>query len=257
VPGSIGAITRFDPVEVPLTNQYPAAVLFDMDGTLVDSEGIWDEALTELASIVGGVLSPSARRSMVGVSLPESVAMLHAELGRPWRNVRADVAWLEARVRALFSTGLRWRPGAAELLAAIRTEGIPTALVTSSPRSLVEVALDTLGRNSFDALVCGDEVAAPKPDPEPYRTAARLLGQPIGRCVAVEDSPTGVASAWAAGAVVLAVPNEVPLVPPGGVHLRRSLTEVSLASLSRLLPTARVAVPGPVPASQPDPAHLR
>ncbi|HEX5596983.1 MAG TPA: HAD family phosphatase [Micromonosporaceae bacterium] len=206
-----------------------------MDGTLVDSEKLWDIATDELAAQYGGRVSPAARLAMVGTGMAESMALLHADLGQPWRDPVAGAAWLESRVAELFVTGLRWRPGALTLLQAVRAAGIPTALVTSSARSLVEVALETLGRDSFDVVVCGDEVTHPKPDPMPYLTAARLLSVPIGRCVAIEDSPAGVRSALAAGAAVLAVPGEVPIDPAVGVRLLDSLVEADLELLCGLL----------------------
>jgi HAD superfamily hydrolase (TIGR01509 family) len=213
----------------------PAAVLFDMDGTLVDSERVWGIALTELAVHAGGVLSDDARLAMVGTSMTLSMQIFRDDLGQPGRPEAPDVAWLTARVEQLFAEGLVWRPGAMELLLAVRAAGIPTALVTSTGRRLVEVALKTLGAENFDVVVCGDEVGRPKPDPEPYRTAARLLGVPIGSCVAIEDSPSGVASASAAGAAVLAVPAELELAPVDGVHLRSTLTGVDIAFLAGLL----------------------
>lgn len=219
----------------PLPSRHPAAVLFDMDGTLVDSEKLWDVALHELAAEYGGTLSDAARKAMVGTSMAASMRLLHDDLGQPERDPQVSAAWIDARILELFRTGLRWRPGALTLLRAVRGAGIPTALVTSSGRPLVEVALDTLGRDSFDAVVCGDEVDATKPHPEPYLTAARLLDVPIARCVAIEDSPTGVASALAAGAAVLAVPAEVPIAATAGVHQVESLTAADLELLAALL----------------------
>jgi HAD superfamily hydrolase (TIGR01509 family) len=213
----------------------PAAVLFDMDGTLVDSERVWGIALSELAVHAGGVLSDAARLAMVGTSMSLSMQIFRDDLGQPDRPEPPDVAWLSRRVEEMFAGGLVWRPGAMELLLAVRAAGIPTALVTSTGRRLVEVALTTLGRENFDVVVCGDEVQRPKPDPEPYRTAAALLGVPIGSCVAVEDSPSGVASASAAGAAVLAVPAELELAPVDGVHLRSTLAGVDIAYLAGLL----------------------
>ncbi|MFG3706365.1 HAD family hydrolase [Micromonospora sp. NPDC047670] len=210
-------------------------MLFDMDGTLVDSEKLWDVALSELAAEYGGTLSDAARRAMVGSSMAVSMRILHDDLGQPERDPQASAAWINTRILELFRTGLSWRPGALTLLRAVRAAGIPTALVTSSSRPLVEVALDTLGRDSFDAVVCGDEVDAAKPHPEPYLTAARLLDVPIARCVAIEDSPTGVASALAAGAAVLAVPAEVPIGSLEGVHQLESLTGADLELLAALL----------------------
>ncbi|MET8311891.1 HAD family phosphatase [Micromonospora sp. NPDC005173] len=209
-------------------------MLFDMDGTLVDSEKLWDVALQELARDYGGELSIAARRSIVGTSMADSMRILHDDLGQPERDPELSAAWINTRILELFRTGLQWRPGALALLRAVRAADIPTALVTSSGRPLVEIALDTLGRDSFDAVVCGDEVVAAKPHPEPYLTAARLLGVPIGRCVAIEDSPTGVASALAAGAAVLAVPVEA-LPVMAGVRQLESLTGADLELLAALL----------------------
>ncbi|MBB4962113.1 HAD superfamily hydrolase (TIGR01509 family) [Micromonospora polyrhachis] len=214
---------------------HPAAVLFDMDGTLIDSERIWEVALRELAASYGGRLSQDARLAMIGSSMANSMAILHEDLGQPWRDPTVGAAWLEQRVAELFVDELRWRPGALALLEAVCAARIPTALVTSTTRPLVEVALDTLGRDRFDIVVCGDEVSAPKPDPAPYLTAAQLLNVPIERCVAIEDSPAGVASGLAAGAAVLAVPGDVPLDVADGVHLVESLANADLALLGRLL----------------------
>ncbi len=222
-----------------LTPTQPAAVLFDMDGTLVDSEKVWDVALHELAAHAGGTLSETARLAMIGSSMATSMRILREDLAQPDRDEAADVAWLEKRVEELFAEGLVWRPGALELLRAVRAAGLPTALVTSTGRRLVEVALDTLGRENFDAVVCGDEVSAPKPDPAPYRAAAQLLGVKIEDCVAIEDSPTGMASAVASGAAVLAVPAELELPPTDGVHLRDSLEGVDAAFLAKLFDLSR------------------
>jgi HAD superfamily hydrolase (TIGR01509 family) len=212
-----------------------AAVLFDMDGTLVDSEKVWDVGLTELAVRYGGTLSAPARARMVGTSMAESMEILHGDIGQPWRDPLTSVTWLEDRVKELFAAGLVWRPGAAELLAEVRAAGIPMALVTATRRHLVDVALETIGRAHFAAVVCGDEVDETKPHPLPYLTAAALLGVDVGRCVAIEDSPTGVASAAAAGATVLAVPCAVDLADLPGVTVVDSLAEVDIAFLSRLV----------------------
>jgi HAD superfamily hydrolase (TIGR01509 family) len=221
--------------EAILNARRPAAVLFDMDGTLVDSEKVWEIALHELAARAGGTLSPAARQAMIGSSMAVSMKILRDDLGQPGRPEAPDVEWLTNRVLELFGEGLVWRPGAQALLHAVRFAGLPTALVTSTGRKLVEAALDTLGRDNFDVVVCGDEVTMPKPDPEPYRAAAKLLGVPIEDCVAIEDSPTGVSSALASGAAVLAVPSELELPATDGVHLRTSLVGVDPAYLADLL----------------------
>jgi HAD superfamily hydrolase (TIGR01509 family) len=211
------------------------AVLFDMDGTLVDSEKVWDVGLRELARGYGGELSPAARTRMVGTSMAESMDILHTDIGQPWRDPEASVTWLENRVYELFADGLTWRPGARELLTAVRAGGIPAALVTATRRRLVEVALGTIGAHHFDVVVCGDEVGNSKPHPEPYLTAAAKIGADPRRCVAIEDSPTGVASAHAAGCLVVAVPCEVALIPPDGVVQIDSLEMMDVATLRRLV----------------------
>ena len=226
-----------------MNTQRPAAVLFDMDGTLVDSEKVWDIALRELAVRAGGSLSDAARHAMIGNSMATSMRLMREDLGQPDRPEAPDVAWLNARVLDLFADGLVWRPGACELLHAVRVAGLPTALVTSTGRALVEVALKTIGPENFDVVVCGDDVTMPKPDPEPYRTAAALLGVRVEDCVAIEDSPTGVASALASGAAVLAVPAELELPPTDGVHLRTSLVGVDPAYLANLLITRELLPP--------------
>ncbi|WP_460604312.1 HAD family hydrolase [Jatrophihabitans fulvus] len=206
-----------------------------MDGTLLDSEKIWDVSLADLAAFRGGALSPDARAAMVGSSLMRSVALLHEDVGTPDADPRESADFLAARTAELFRTDLTWRPGAPELLAALREADVPTALVTSTFRSLTEIALDTLGRDNFTASVCGDEVEHPKPAPDPYLRAARLLGVAADECVAVEDSPLGVASAEAAGCVVLAVPAEVPIGASGRRTVRDTLVGVDLEMLGSLV----------------------
>jgi HAD superfamily hydrolase (TIGR01509 family) len=193
----------------------PQAVLWDMDGTLVDSEGLWSITMAELAAHLGGELSAATREELTGSSLRRTVTTVLREVGRPDDEAAVDEAgrWLLDRTKSLFAAGLTWLPGARQALATVREAGFATALVTSTYRELTEVALDTIGRD-FDVVVCGDEVTATKPDPAPYLRAAELLGVDPSRCVAVEDSPSGTASAAAAGASVLVVPSGVE-VPAG------------------------------------------
>lgn len=218
-------------------------MLFDMDGTLVDSERVWDVALHELAVRHGGTLSVAARRSMVGRNLIESIGILHHDLGLRGEDPAAGIRWVEDRMVELVRSGLRWRPGAARLLAQVRAAGLPTGLVTSTVRRLTEAVLDTLGRHNFDVVVCGDEVTHHKPHPEPYLSAAAGLGVPIGRCVAIEDSPAGVASARASGAIVVGVPHDVALTDADGIAVFDSLVEVNLDRLVALA-TAAAQVTG-------------
>lgn len=215
------------------------AVLWDMDGTLLDSEKLWDIPLYEFAEKLGGTLSLATRQAMVGSSVPRTMAMLFAEVGidQPSADDVADgAAWIMRRTEEVFRAGLPWRPGAREALRAVRDSGLPMALVTSTERSLTEVALDTIGRDLFDVTVCGDEVdGRNKPLPEPYLKAARLLGVDPTRCVAIEDSPTGVASAVAAGCTVLVVPCDVPVEQGERRVFRESLEGLRSETLARLL----------------------
>ncbi|HST64241.1 MAG TPA: HAD family phosphatase, partial [Mycobacteriales bacterium] len=176
-----------------------AAVLFDMDGTLVDSEPVWDDALRELARWLGGELSADARRATLGTNVEVSVRIVHEDVGRPDADRALSGKKLLEEAAQRFARGLVWRPGARELIDAVRAARIPTALVTNTERSLVEVALGDLVGRLFDVSVAGDEVPHAKPAPDPYLAAARLLGVDPAATVAIEDSPTGTASAVAAG----------------------------------------------------------
>jgi HAD superfamily hydrolase (TIGR01509 family) len=203
-------------------------VLFDMDGTLFDSEQLWTVSLHELAARLGGELSVGTRLAMVGTNLADTIVLLHRDLGVAEEAAAENAAWLVERTGELYRERLPWLPGARELLLAVRAAGLPTALVTSTPRALVDVAVAEIGPGNLDAIVAGDEVTHNKPHPESYLRAAALLGVPPAACLAIEDSPAGVASAEAAGCPVLAVPLELPL-PKGP---RRVLRESGLAGVT-------------------------
>ena len=211
-----------------------AAVLFDMDGTLLDSEKVWDVALADLARYLGGELSPQARRRMVGSSLARSIAIMHDDLGID-ADPESSGCYLTERTAELFRTDLVWKPGARELLDEVRDAGVASALVTSTHRRLTEIALDTIGRHYFAATVCGDEVPHPKPAPDPYLIAAQLLDAPPSACVAIEDSPLGIAAAESAGCAVLAVPSEVSIEPTPTRTVRASLAGLTVADLGCLV----------------------
>lgn len=211
----------------------PFAVLFDMDGTIFDSEKLWDISLEDLAAHLGGSLSPAARQSIVGMSLRRSIRLVHDYLGVDGDADESGL-WLLRRTKELFAAGMPARPGALELLAAVRREEIPTACVTSTHRELTDVALATLPAGSFDVTVCGDEVECTKPDPESYLTAAVRLGIDPAACVAIEDSPPGVDSAQAAGCAVLAVPSELPIDAGPGRVVIESLVGITPTWLREL-----------------------
>ncbi|MBC3192089.1 HAD family phosphatase [Pseudonocardia sp. C8] len=220
-------------------------VLLDMDGTLIDSEKVWEVALNDLMKHLGAdPLSTEARRESVGGSLDSSLRICFREAGRDPDTVPAAEyvetgAWFYDRAGELFGQGVDWRPGARELLGALHAEGVPAALVTNTIRVLAERALDTLGRGHFAAVVTGDEVTATKPAPDPYRRGAELLGVDPADCVAVEDSPTGALSAERAGCAVLVVPCELE-VPAGPRRvLRDTLTGMTPAGLAEVLEVVR------------------
>jgi HAD superfamily hydrolase (TIGR01509 family) len=206
-----------------------------MDGTLIHSEPVWDDALRELARELGGELSDRARSATVGTNTDISVGIVHADIGRPDADPLVSGERLVELARQRFAAGVRWRPGARELLDAVRAAGVPTALVTNTERALVRVAFGTLVDELFDVSVCGDEVMRPKPHPEPYLTAADLLRVDPAATVAVEDSPTGTAAADAAGCRVLVVPGDIP-VPPGPARtFAGTLADVSVTDLAALV----------------------
>ncbi|GAB2970754.1 HAD family phosphatase [Amycolatopsis acidiphila] len=229
----------------PSTVDGIAGVLWDMDGTLVDSEKLWDVALYEAAEWLGGTLTEEQRLTLVGSNMDATAAYLLEVTGHEPTATRiaATGGWIRERTARLFDDVLPWRPGAREALTAVRAAGLPSALVTSTERALTELALNTIGREFFDATVCGDEVdGRNKPDPEPYLRAARLLGVDPARCVAVEDSQPGAASAAGAGCVVLVVPNDVPVDEGERRVFRESLVGVDAPVLGEMFRSVHRAV---------------
>ncbi len=206
-----------------------------MDGTLVDSEKVWQAALDELAERHGARLSDETRLAMLGTTTSDAMRILYADIEQPWQDHDEGGRWLEDRVMALFAGGVMWRPGALELLVAVKAAGIKTALVTATARHITEAMLDTMGRDNFDIVITDDDVTNGKPNPEPYECAAAALDVQTDHCVAIEDSPTGCAAALAAGCAVLAVPAEVDLSHLTAVTHARSLLDVDVAFLRRLI----------------------
>ncbi|MBW8765967.1 MAG: HAD family hydrolase, partial [Geodermatophilales bacterium] len=156
--------------------------------------------------------------------------------------------WVEDEAARLMADGVTWRPGARELIAAVRDAGLATALVTTTPRRVADLVLARIGEiapgiPSFDITICGDEVPARKPDPAPYRQAMAALGVDAAECVVVEDSQAGVSAGLAAGTAVLAVPALQPVEPAPGLVLRDSLTGVGVQTLAGVL-AGRGAVGG-------------
>lgn len=209
------------------------AVLFDMDGLLVDSEKIWFQVESEVMERLGGDWGPADQERLVGGSMPSTVAYMLTASGA---SAHPDdvAAWMLEGMTHRLAGGVEMMPGAAELLAAVRRAGLPTALVTSSVRPIAEACLKGIGRDNFDHVVTGDDVMRTKPHPEPYLTAARLLDVAAARCVALEDSPNGVTAATAAGCRVVAVPSVLPIPAAPGRLVVNSLHEVDVDVLRAL-----------------------
>lgn len=188
----------------------PAAVFWDMDGTLVDTEPYWMASEQELVGSFGGTWTHDDGLLLVGLGLWNSAEILQSR----GVELSADeiVHWLTERVRErLVTQGVPWRPGARELLLSLRERGVRTALVTMSVRSMAEQIVSAIPFDAFDVIVSGDEVGEPKPHPEPYLRAAELLGVEPAEAVAIEDSLVGLSSAVASGATTIGVPHIVPL----------------------------------------------
>lgn len=210
-------------------SRLPAAVLWDMDGTIVDTEPYWIAAEYEIVEMHGGTWSLDHGKAVVGKDLLDTGAYVR-DNGPVPLTPHEIVEMLLDRVIASVRREIPWRPGARELLADCRAAGAATALVTMSWRRFATEVVDALPPDSFDTLVVGDDVEKGKPHPDPYLLAAERLGVDPRDCLAVEDSPTGVASALAAGCSVLAVPHMVPIPVPDGSGDRLVLRD-SLAGL--------------------------
>ncbi|MFG2881021.1 HAD-IA family hydrolase [Streptomyces sp. NPDC048297] len=211
---------------IPYTPELPLqAVLFDMDGTLVDTEHLWWEAVEQVA---GRPLSEADQPEVLGRPVEHTAAWLAAGSGR-------DGAELAAELHREFADRVRTeivpRPGALDLLDTLAAAGVPTALVTASPRAVADVVLDALGAHRFAVSVTADDTERTKPAPDPYLAACRALGVEPAGCVAVEDTETGVASAEAAGCAVLAVPSLAPIGAAPGRTLRDTLVGVTTEEL--------------------------
>ncbi|CAN3983451.1 HAD family hydrolase [Kitasatospora purpeofusca] len=217
----------------------PAAVLFDMDGTLVDTEHLWWEAAAELADELRHPLTEADAPEVLGRAIEHTAAHLHRVSG-----TALSAAELADRLGDSFAGKVAAetvpRPGALALLAELRDARVPTALVSASPRRVVDMVLGTIGRDWFAVTLAAEDTPRTKPAPDPYLAAAARLGLDPATCVAVEDTPTGVASASAAGCAVLAVPSTGTAIPNGSrITLLDSLEHADLDLLGRL-----TAVPG-------------
>lgn len=211
--------------------------MFDMDGLLVDSEPLWFQAERTVMTRLGGTWSEADQQALVGGSMAATVAYL---LGKGTRQPDGAVVarWLiEEMVGLLRTRPLRELPGVAGLVAEVRAAGVPHALVTSSEPEIVDAVMSRLSAGPFPVTVCAADVAVAKPDPEGYLLAAARLGAEPQYCIALEDSPNGVAAAEAAGYCTVAVPSVAPVPERPGRVVLSTLAGMTLGEL-----TARVGL---------------
>jgi len=219
------------------------AVLFDMDGLLVDSEPLWFEVECAVMARLGGTWSAADQQALVGGSLRHSVSYLLDRAAGP-ASAQEVARWLVGGMaRLLAEREAAVLPGAAELYGQIRAAGIPCALVTSSERIIMDAVLPGLAERGirFEVTVCAADVRHPKPHPEPYQLAAARTGADPGWCAALEDSPNGVASAEAAGCATVVVPSLLPIGERPGLLVAGSLAEIDLDLLRGLVAARRAA----------------
>ncbi|MFD9905312.1 HAD family hydrolase [Streptomyces sp. NPDC059063] len=210
------------------------AVLLDMDGTLVDTEGFWWDAEVEVFGALGHTLDEAWRDVVVGGPMSRSAGFLIEATG-------ADITVAELTVllndgfEDRISRALPLMPGAGRLLAELAAHEVPTALVSASHRRIIDRVLNSVGAHHFALTIAGDEVPRTKPHPDPYLLAASGLGVDPARCAVIEDTATGVAAAEAAGCRVVAVPSVAPIAPAPGRTVVPSLEHVDLPFLHGLM----------------------
>lgn len=208
----------------------PRAVLWDMDGTLVDTEPYWIATEFELAERYGGTWSEAHALELVGNDLISSGRYIREHMGIDLEPERIVEELLDGVVRRV-EESVPWRPGAVDLVERVRAAGVPCALVTMSYERFVAPILAQLPPETFRVIVTGDRVSQGKPHPEPYLTAAAALGLAPEDCLAIEDSNTGATSAEAAGCLVLVVENHVPVMPGERRVFAETLAGLDLADL--------------------------
>lgn len=210
----------------------PQAMLIDMDGTLVDSESYWEEAKIRLATSYGIPFTAQDAAPLVGRSMMVTIEALKA-VGVPLTDEEILAALVD-EVATRIGEGIPWIDGAPEFLQRMADAGIPCALVTQAWEPVARQIVKASG-GVLQKLVSGGDVSHPKPHPEPYLLAAELLGVNAAECVAMEDSPAGVASAEAAGAQVIVLPGMLPVDSGKNRHPVESLQEIDTAFLAEVL----------------------
>ncbi len=209
------------------------AVLFDMDGTLIDSEPYWLSSEIELMAEFGYIWTTSDQAACLGGPL-ERVGQYMSDLVGGQREGEYFHHSLVDRVSAKFHSGISIVPGGLEILRDVKAANVPMALVSASPRVLVQAAIDSLPEHFFASSVSSTDVHQTKPHPESYLKAAEALNVNIENCLVIEDSLTGVQSGMASGAWVVAIPHIVPIQAADRVRLVSSLAGQNLERLISL-----------------------
>jgi HAD superfamily hydrolase (TIGR01509 family) len=208
----------------------PDAVVFDNDGLLLDTESVWTRAEQDLFERRGTEFTPADKRELVGTSAAIAGGVLERRLGEPGR-AEALIEELNELVVIELEHGVEAMIGARELLERLRQRGTPIGLVSNSPRRFVDRSIELAGFHElFDVVVSAHEVPAPKPAPDSYLEACRQLGvEPGPSVIALEDSPTGVAAARAAGLTVIGIPSVEGVALEEAHHLAASLLDEVVA----------------------------
>jgi HAD superfamily hydrolase (TIGR01509 family) len=213
-----------------------AGVMLDLDGTLCDTETDWIAAEGDIAAEYTAEWTEADALHIVGFDLYDAAAYVRDRMRLPLTVGETVDLMLDRVIARVRTRGVDWRPGAVDLVVACNDEGIPIAVVTSSHKPFVAAILETMPRGSFDAVVTGEAVPNGKPAPDPYLLGARALGVDPTACVAIEDSPTGSQSAYAAGCTVVVVPNHVVVPLEPGMREIRTLSGVNPQNLADFLP---------------------
>lgn len=217
----------------------PAAVIFDNDGLVLDSEEVWTRGEQVLYSRRGLEFTLDHKQELVGQNAAAAGAILERRLGEPGRAAEI-IAELDVIVMEELENGVEPMPGAVEVLEAVGTLGLPRGLVSNSPRAFIEVALSKAGLgHHFDVTLSAHEVAAPKPAPDPYIEACAQLGVEPAEVIALEDSPTGVAAARAAGLTVIGIPSVPGVTLDEAHHVARTLRDPLVAELLGIVTSSR------------------
>lgn len=221
---------------------WPAAILWDLDGTIIDTDQYWYRAHSDLVAQFGGSWTVEADLGLIGAG-PAAEAAALQQCGVQMEPPEI-LAYLNDRVMNWLADGIPWRPGARSLLEGLFEVGIPMGLVTMSLAPITNQVLGAIGFEPFDVVITGSDVAIGKPDPEPYRNAIATLNVEASQCIALEDSPAGVESALAAGAIVIGVPHNRELDPMRVFAMWQTLKAKTVSDLRRVYRDARSATCG-------------